>query len=67
MGKAGLLTRSGNNAFPTFVISQWLRVLLLLQNLQQRELLPTRTAFPFHRAENPSGLLANLAGANIEK
>ena len=49
--KAGLLTRSCFGAFPT--LCQWQKSVetfcsLRSRNLQQRELLPIRTAFPFN-------------------
>ena len=50
--KAGLLTYSGYDAFPVFTSGWDCRSLMCPfpdRNLQQRELLPTFTAFPFNR------------------
>ena len=65
--KAGLLTRSGFDAFP--VIHQWQRLSIPYvpfssRNLQQRELLPTFTAFPFTRSEVIASF-PNLCSAKI--
>ena len=57
--KAGLLAHPCRNAFPV-LRDQWPAWCGNVRDLQQRELLPTFTAFPFHHAEPHNRLHTQL-------